>query len=105
MLSTFSMRRSSPATEISFLHTRDTTHLLKGAVSELLPVVENHDAMGQGGDETHVMLDDHERKVRPFGEDGADVIHQRVGGGRVPAGRWLVQHQDLGFAGQGSRDL
>ena len=87
------------------MHARDATHLLEGAIGELLSVVENHDPMGQCGDKAHVMLDDHEREVRPLGADGADVVHQRVGVGVIHAGGRLVEQQHLRFARQGARDL
>ncbi len=88
--------------EIDRLDARIARHLVGGAVDEQRAVHQHGDAVGEGEDEIHVVLDQQHRHVlRQRRHRLQDLVALVLG----DAGGGLVEEEHVGPAGDGERDL
>src|SRR3990172_7142255 len=89
--------------EIGLDNKRVVPYLPGGPLGDLLPVVEDHDPVGDGHDDLHVVLDDHDRDPSLlYPPDNLDRLVELMG---IQAGKRLVEQKQLGLCGEGARDL
>jgi hypothetical protein len=67
-------------------------------------VVEDGDALGDGHDQAHIVLDQHHGDTQVVAQ-AADQLGGRAGLIGVHAGGGLVEQDQLGVAGEGAGDL
>ena len=96
--------RGRSLAQVGLDHPGVSADLVRGALGDLLAVVEHRDPVADAHDHPHVVLDEQDRDAQ-LPADAGDEVGHLAGLDRVHAGRRLVEQQEARLAGERAGDL